>query len=71
MLGPDGAPVTTYEVEHEKRLHLIVVRRDGTGFQHVHPELDVPTGVWTTEVDLRPGDWRVLADFVPAAPTTG
>src|SRR5689334_11051744 len=26
--GPDGKPVTTFDVEHEKRLHLIVVRRD-------------------------------------------
>ena len=36
--GPDG-PVTAYDVEHEKRLHFIAVRRDFTGFQHVHPEL--------------------------------
>ena len=65
VTGPDGAPVTDYEVEHEKRLHLVVVRRDGTGFQHVHPEQDAD-GRWTTAVDLVPGDWRVLADFVPA-----
>ena len=71
IVGPDGEPVTAYEVEHEKLLHLIVVRRDGTGFQHVHPELDVPTGVWTTEVDLRPGDWRILADFVPGGADEG
>lgn len=63
--GPDGAAVTAYDVEHEKRLHLVVVRRDFTGFQHVHPELDETTGEWTTDVDLRPGGWRVFADFVP------
>ena len=34
--GPDG-PVTEYDVEHEEDLHLIAVRRDFTGFQHVHP----------------------------------
>jgi len=62
--GPDGAPVTAYDVDHEKRLHLIVVRRDLTGFQHVHPEL-AADGTWSTPVDLRPGDWRVLADFDP------
>jgi hypothetical protein len=28
IAGPDGEPVTAYDVEHEKRLHLIVVRRD-------------------------------------------
>ena len=62
--GPDGHPVTAYDVEHEKQLHLIAVRRDFTGFQHVHPELDAD-GVWTTDLDLTPGEWRVFADFKP------
>lgn len=62
--GPDGAPVMDYDVEHEKLLHLIAVRRDLTGFQHVHPELD-SDGTWSTELDLTPGDWRVFADFKP------
>ncbi len=60
--GPDGQPVTSYEVVHEKRLHLIAVRRDFTGFQHVHPELS-PDGTWSTVLDLTPGDWRIFADF--------
>jgi len=60
--GPDGKPVTEYDVEHEKRLHLIAVRRDFTGFQHVHPELD-SHGVWSTELDLTAGQWRLFADF--------
>lgn len=62
IIGPDGAPVTTYDVEHEKQLHLIAVRRDFTGFQHVHPVLDA-NGTWTTKLDLTPGTWRVFADF--------
>jgi hypothetical protein len=60
--GPDGEPVTEYDVEHEKRLHLIAVRRDFTGFQHVHPELD-DDGTWSTSLDLTSGQWRVFADF--------
>jgi hypothetical protein len=28
IVGPDGEPVTEFDVEHEKRLHLIAVRRD-------------------------------------------
>ena len=31
---------TAYDVDHGKRLHLIAVRRDFSGFQHVHPTLD-------------------------------
>ncbi len=61
--GPDG-PVTTYDVRHGKRLHLIVVRRDFGGFQHVHPTL-AADGTWTTSLDLTPGQWRVFADFEP------
>lgn len=64
VTGPDGHPVTEYDVEHEKRLHLIAVRRDFSGFQHVHPDLDAE-GVWTTRLDLDPGQWRVFADFRP------
>lgn len=62
--GPDGAPVTEYDVEHEKRLHLVAVRRDMTGYQHVHPTM-AGDGTWTTGLDLRPGDWRIFADFTP------
>ena len=30
VTGPDGHPVTDFELEHEKELHLIVVRSDTT-----------------------------------------
>jgi hypothetical protein len=66
VLGPDGSPVTAYEESHEEDLHLVAVRRDLSGFQHVHPEPD-GNGVWRTSLDLTPGAWRLFADFVPAA----
>ncbi|EWT00504.1 hypothetical protein N865_15005 [Intrasporangium oryzae NRRL B-24470] len=66
VIGPDGNAVTRYEPKHEKDLHLIAVRRDLTGFQHVHPSLD-GTGTWTSSLDLDPGAWRVFADFVPGS----
>lgn len=59
--GPDGEPVTEFDVVHDKELHLIAIRRDMTGFQHVHPRLE--DGTWSTELDLTPGEWRVFADF--------
>ncbi|WET76945.1 hypothetical protein P3102_22860 [Amycolatopsis sp. QT-25] len=65
VLGPDGAPVTGYDVEHEKRMHLVVVRRDTAGFQHVHPELGAG-GLWTVPLALpQAGSYRVFADFKP------
>jgi len=71
ILGPDGKPVTRYSVEHGKDLHLIVVRRDLTDFQHVHPQLD-EAGTWRVPLDLAdPGVYRVFADFTPADRTEG
>ena len=61
--GPDGAPVTAFAIVHEKPLHLVVVRRDLTGYQHLHPTM-APDGTWSVAADLgRPGAWRVFADF--------
>ena len=61
--GSGGDPVRDFEVEHEKRMHLIVVRRDLRGFQHLHPTVG-SDGTWSTPVTLRePGSYRVFADF--------
>ncbi|QYG94206.1 hypothetical protein HC251_18370 [Iamia sp. SCSIO 61187] len=63
--GSDGAPVTEFRTEHDKDLHLIVVGRDLSGYQHVHPVRD-ETGTWSVELDLSaPGTYRALADFAP------
>jgi hypothetical protein len=44
-------------------MHLIVVRRDLTGFQHLHPE-QAPDGSWSARVRLdEAGSYRVFADF--------
>lgn len=61
---PDGAPVTDFTPNHGKAVHLIAVRHDMTGYQHVHPE-PVGDGSWTVPVDLGPGTWRLIADVVP------
>jgi hypothetical protein len=58
-----GETVRDFDVEHTKRMHLIVVRRDLTGFQHLHPTQG-PDGTWSVATTLRdPGSYRVLADF--------
>lgn len=72
IVGPDGKAVTGFDVEHEKRMHLIVVRRDTAGFQHVHPKM-AADGTWTVPLDLsRAGTYRAFADFAPRGgqPTT-
>ncbi len=62
--GPTGTPVLDYVPQHEKELHLIAVRRDFSGFQHVHPTRGAD-GVWSTTLALTPGSWRVFADMAP------
>ena len=68
ITGPDGHPLTDgYDLSHEKELHLIAVRRDLSGFQHVHPIRD-GSGTWSGALDVTAaGSWRVFADFAPAA----
>ncbi|MGI8622644.1 MAG: hypothetical protein ACR2NB_03945 [Solirubrobacteraceae bacterium] len=52
-----------YELEHDKQLHLIVVRRDTAVFEHVHPRKG-QDGTWSVDLDLRePGVYRAYADF--------
>ena len=44
-------------------MHLIVVRRDTQGFQHLHPRMD-SDGRWSTPVTLpEAGSYRAFADF--------
>lgn len=65
VIGPDGRPVTGYDLAHDKRMHLIVARRDLSGFRHVHPEMDTD-GTWRVATPLTaPGSWRAFADFKP------
>lgn len=65
ILDANGVPVTRYADSHDKQLHLIAVRRDMAGFQHVHPVLDA-AGTWSVPLDLtRAGAYRVFADFTP------
>jgi hypothetical protein len=63
ILGADGSAVRDFELAHERRMHLIVVRRDGRGFQHLHPQMDAD-GTWHVELTLPDaGAYRVFADF--------
>ena len=63
VLDDEDETVRDFEVSHERRMHLIVVRRDGRGFQHLHPRMD-PDGRWSTRVRLPDaGMHRVFADF--------
>lgn len=58
-----GRPVTGFDLTHTKRMHVIVVRRDLTGFQHLHPEM-AADGTWSVPLRLaEAGTYRLFADF--------
>lgn len=65
VLDEHGEAVLEYTEEHEKDLHLIVVRGDGAEFRHVHPEIDAE-GTWSIPWTWeQAGGYRVFADFIP------
>ncbi|MEU9219028.1 hypothetical protein AB0D47_21030 [Streptomyces sp. NPDC048376] len=61
-----GEPVTAYQREHDKELHLVLASRDLVTYRHLHPAR-AADGTWSTPVDLpEAGGYRVFADFTPA-----
>jgi hypothetical protein len=63
ILDDDGHAVTEFEPTHDKLMHLVVARRDLSGFQHVHPEM-AADGTWRVPLTFpSAGDFRVFADF--------
>lgn len=68
ITGPDGKPVTRFALVHDKPLHLVVLRRDLSGFQHVHPTMSAD-GTWRYPLALPgPGTYRAYADFTVLDP---
>jgi hypothetical protein len=67
IVGADRTAATRFMVVHDKPLHLIVIGRDLSGYQHLHPVM-APDGTWSAPLNLdRPGSYRVYADFSLAA----
>lgn len=63
IVDADERAVRRFDVGHERRMHAIVVRRDLTGFQHLHPRMDAD-GTWSVPLRLDvPGSYRLYADF--------
>jgi hypothetical protein len=64
IIGCHGNPVRHFDRDNTKLLHLIVVRTDLSGYQHLHPTL-ASDGTFTIELRAaRPGSYRAITDFV-------
>ena len=63
IVDPRGDVVRNLDLDGGVRLHLIVVRRDFVGYQHLHPALQ-PDGSWSVPLTLSaPGAYRAFTDF--------
>jgi len=60
-----GQPVKDFAVVHDKLMHLIVVKKDLSWFNHIHPEYQ-GNGVFTvTETLPSAGSYKIYADYTP------
>src|SRR5690348_14584943 len=59
IVDDSGRAIRNFDIAHTKRMHVIVVRRDLTGFQHVHPTM-AADGTWSVGVRIADaGSYRV------------
>jgi hypothetical protein len=59
-------PINDFDINHEKLLHLIIVSKDLSYFNHVHPEYK-GEGVFEIINDFPAGgEYRMVADFKPS-----
>lgn len=64
----DGSAITNFVEVHERSFHLFIVSRDLKTFVHAHPE-QRDGGVFVLEQALEPGEYMLIADFLPAGGT--
>ena len=63
--GADGDVVTTFEVVHEQKIHLIIVRDGLDQFAHIHPEVDAAGNATVSYTFPTGGNYWLYADHKP------
>jgi hypothetical protein len=53
------------DIEHEKKIHLIIVNDDLSWFDHIHPEEESDGSYRVTETFPAPGRYTLFADYKP------
>ena len=54
------------DVEHTKKIHLIIVSEDLSWFNHIHPELNADGSYTVKEKFPAPGKYTLFADYKPS-----
>jgi len=61
--APGGARVVDYTEAHGAKLHVVLIRPDLSGFQHVHPDIGAD-GSFVVPIE-EPGKWHIIVDGQP------
>ena len=65
--GPDGQRVTEFTEAQGALLHVVLIRFDVSGFEHLHPDINAD-GSFVVPLD-KPGKWHIVIDAQPAGAT--
>lgn len=57
------------DVEHEKKIHLIIVSEDLSWFNHIHPQFQADGSYSVTETFPNGGNYILYADYKPSGST--
>lgn len=60
-----GQPVKDFSVVHDKLMHLIVVKKDLSWFNHIHPQHKGGGAFTVTTALPTAGDYKLYADYTP------
>jgi hypothetical protein len=61
----DGTMVKDFEVVHDEKVHLVVVREELDHFAHIHPTVDANGNLAVTHSFPLGGKYRLFADYAP------
>ncbi len=65
----DGKAIEEFDINHEKKLHLIVVSKDLSYFNHIHPEYKGNGKFEIATSFPSGGDFKLIADYIPTGGT--
>jgi hypothetical protein len=62
----DGSMVKDFEVVHEEKVHLVIVREGLDHFAHIHPTVDAKGNLTVSHTFPVGGTYKLFADYSPS-----
>jgi len=61
----EGKPINNFDVEYEKQMHMIIVSKDLSFFNHIHPDYKGDGEFTVTTQFPSGGEYEIISDFAP------